>query len=96
MLVEFLLARIEEDEWAAGDIHHAACERNWTHGADCSCRRPARVMAECEAKRRIIEGFTRALVNEGHPSDRLPDVDVFRSLALPHADHPDYDRAWHI
>ena len=51
---------------------------------------PARVLAECEAKRRIVEvaryapdgpggwGFRRILIN----------------LALPYADHPDYRDEW--
>lgn len=48
---------------------------------------PARVLAECEAK--------RLLVAEILPTN--PDYDpryVQKVLALPYADHPDYDEAW--
>jgi len=50
---------------------------------------PARVLAECAAKRAIIElsvnwdGFTR-------------NVDVLRALAAVYADHPDYQEAWAV
>jgi hypothetical protein len=62
---------------------------------------PARVLAECEAKRRIIEWAS----SEGMPN---PDSEysrgwltagyfILRSLAAAyadHPDHPDYDQAW--
>lgn len=46
----------------------------------------ARVLAECEAKRRIVQ--------ECEPFGLLGDPDVLMYLALPYADHPDYDEAW--
>lgn len=56
---------------------------------------PARVLAECEAKRRIVERATATM------GARTPDdVDFYHAaydlmdLALPYADHPDYDEAW--
>lgn len=61
---------------------------------------PARVLAECEAKRRIVERFARLegraakfpnLVNGGEVAVmRLTVTD----LALPYADHPDYRDEW--
>ena len=48
---------------------------------------PARVLAECEAKRRIVGHF----VNEWEPD---PINDVLRFLTLPYADHPDYRGEW--
>ena len=45
---------------------------------------PARVLAECEAKRRLI-----ALGEKDSYWD-----DVLRILALPYADHPDYREEW--
>ena len=41
-----------------------------------------RTRADLEAKRRIVERW-----RELHP-------DVLRLLALPYADHPDYDQEW--
>jgi hypothetical protein len=57
---------------------------------------PARVLAECEAKRRIVEyGHRAALETE----DRfaiygLAIADVLRALAQPYADHPDWREEW--
>jgi hypothetical protein len=52
---------------------------------------PARVLAECEAKRRIVEAY------RGDVSG-TPSVDAFWyamvCAAAPYADHPDYDPAW--
>lgn len=50
---------------------------------------PSRVLAECEAKRRIVEEVLPI-----HP-DYDP-LYVQRLLALPYADHPDYDQSWRL
>jgi hypothetical protein len=64
---------------------------------------PARVLAEVDAKRRILElhadghecpTFDREIGGEpvtGYYGDDCP---TLRRLALPHADHPDYDPEW--
>ena len=53
---------------------------------------PARVLAECAAQRAIIEGdyWER---NDGYVGIEVIE-DVFRFLALPDADHPDYHEEW--
>lgn len=56
---------------------------------------PARVLAECEAKRRIVndlrpEGRRIASVR---PLWRMHD-DILAALALPYADHPDWREEW--
>jgi len=57
----------------------------WAREADHIARwDPARVLAECEAKRRLI-----ALGEKDSYWD-----DVLRLLALPYADHPDYRDEW--
>ncbi|MFB6626495.1 MULTISPECIES: DUF6221 family protein [unclassified Streptomyces] len=52
---------------------------------------PARVLAEVEAKRRILSAY------ENYDND-APELDVpesvLRLLALPYADHPDYRKEW--
>ena len=58
---------------------------------------PGRVLAECEAKRRIVH-ISR------YAADRVPPKgdgyaegrarQTLRLLALPYADHPDYDPEW--
>ena len=53
---------------------------------------PARVLAECAAQRAIIEGdyWER---NDGYVGIEVIE-DVFRRLALPDANHPDYRDEW--
>ena len=95
-LSEFLLARIAEDEGAAllirdGDDWHAPDECtvcDATRAARDKYGDPARVLAECEAKRRIVE----------HEIDStgLSDGYYARLLATPYADHPDYNPEWKV
>jgi len=56
------------------DAHHA---QNWP---------PARVLAECEAKRRLV----RWCGQWGEPAFREP----LAFLAIPYADHSDYREEW--
>jgi len=61
---------------------------------------PQRVLADVAAKRAIVDGFTTL----DNSRDRLHDAGlhlqwnvlrtVARALALPYADHPDYDEEW--
>jgi hypothetical protein len=87
-LAEFLLTRIAEDE--------AVARRGFgmTDG---------RVLAECGAKRRIVELVTEEQpLDQGHweghgsgerwVADHAPEV--LRLLALPYAGHPDYRAEW--
>ena len=94
-LVEFLLARLAEDE----RIPKMLEARGWLdddpggpyeQGADgpyveVSARR---VLAEVEAKRRIVERFVRG------DTDDLWGPEIGALLALPYADHPDYRQEW--
>ena len=91
-LTEFLLARIAEDE-------AAALSRLRGHRELPETERESRVFAECKAKRRIVEWAAPVLTNwpgaaagARHVSD--DGLDVLRILALPYADHPDYDEEW--
>jgi hypothetical protein len=122
-LTEFLLARIAEDEAAARGLNadlareFGTCETQLYSTLDSVgtgySEMPAlsidstRVLAECEAKRRIVEmgrfsdspeSAVDYWLDEGRgltPSPGLGAmIDVLRLLALPYADHPDYDEAW--
>ena len=104
-LVEFLSARLDEDEAAAQEVHLVACEIHPQGMEDtwCTCPIPARVLAEVEAKRRIVEEHsdTKEDVHEcqGYIDDRRSvaiweHCPTLRLLALPYADHPDYDEEW--
>lgn len=86
-------------EWHA---RHCNSARSFT--AACDCDVPERWLAECEAKRRIVELAAAWEWAADHP----PNVEtgrgllgtarqlrsVLASLALPHADHPDYRPEW--
>jgi hypothetical protein len=52
---------------------------------------PARVLAECDAKRRIAEDLNHS---QPHDSDWLTAQTVLRLLVLPYSDHPDYRAEW--
>lgn len=83
------------DEWI-GDIDHDPTAMHILR------HQPARVLAECAAKRAIIELVTGQLSNvedaaiDGGMDLNPPHVsrDILRTLAVVYADHPDYDQAW--
>jgi len=54
---------------------------------------PARVLAECESKRRIVVRLQMSRMLPVQIGDHAAEA-ILRALALPHADHPDYDEAW--
>jgi hypothetical protein len=91
-LPEFLLQRIAEDERHARKL--AESDRRPVLALAITVDHPQRILAECEAKRRIV-----GLVGPAHderdepiPGSGLPDV--LAALALPYADHPDYREEW--
>lgn len=106
-LAEFLLARIAEDEAVDRDRNRlgnppGVRSSAWEAGTK-------RQLAECEAKRRIVElhplvpsdDHDRALGCENCVQSFSwgPEViggpcDTLRALALPYADHPDYRDEW--
>jgi hypothetical protein len=103
-LVEFLLARIEDDERIAD---HVASVSPTTDSGFCVWATQfafdpermivaidyQRVFAECAAKRRIIDAFRVA-----DPSATTAGTleRVLRELASAHADHHDYRGDWRI
>lgn len=107
-LAEFLLARIAEDEAVARrgyGIRDGLATVDFDEYGDVLVIGTERVLAECEAKRRIVElhdsfyGVCQACI--GSPP-RVGDVvkpalwpcTTLRLLALPFADHPDYREEW--
>lgn len=119
-LVEFLRARYDEDEAVAQDAlndvvpFHTAIQRLYQGGwhSERSAHHidrqaPARVLAEVEAKRRIVDHHARIPDLDGDPlgdgcavcTDVGPDAQgwpcqTLRLLALPFDYHPDHDEAW--
>ena len=91
-LAAFLLARIEEDE----DCSRYRIGIGDRHGL-WQCE-PERILAECEAKRRIIEehaSTTRSDPCDAHNAnyETIP-CDNLLYLAAVYADHPDYREEW--
>ena len=107
-LAEFLLARIDEDEATADGLHdrgrldvREGCDQYSYDPRCCDCGVPARVLAECAAKRAIVEEYRAS----AGPSYEDADVDydagresgleaAVRLLASPYAAHPDYRPEW--
>lgn len=113
-LADFLLARIDEDEapalalyGAAGAWHLEKAEPAMAAGMlvteheHISIWNPDRVLAECEAKVRIVEQGLEA-EDAGEQAVQTPTEygrtiayeDVLRALALPYADHPEFRDEW--
>ena len=98
-LTEFLLARIAEDEAEANAT--IAKGRGASYPLHVRARR---VLAECEAKRQIVDEYRTVTLGEEPDLDKMPDeiftgllyglTDAMQWLAVPYADHPDYDEAW--
>jgi hypothetical protein len=121
-LDEFLLARIAEDKRIATDAASAGGGEGWRadqvstpgpahpHVAEHVARHdPARVLAECAAKRRLVmacrdSGFDRAFLGarpRGMADFLLSPRDqhqlaalTLALLAAPYADHSDYRPEW--
>ena len=84
-LSDFLLARYAAEEEAArvseadDPNHEQVFDRDVTGWFD-----PARVLAECVAKRRIVETFVMWQYGDT----------ILSYLATPYSDHPDYREEW--
>lgn len=99
-LVEFLLARITDDETFAEMVSNvrpmsAGESRRVDEGNSVVlplnlALSPARVLAECEAKRLIVADCAEY---EGPETDGLS-VRTLLALAAVYAEHPDYRQEW--
>jgi len=114
-LVEFLLARIAEDEVVAAELGEL-----WLMVADADRRKfgtgvlegmssvfgvadggpagsaPVRLVAELDAKRRIVEYCSEQLPADDRNGSGARGITVLLLLALPYADHPDYRPEWQL
>lgn len=106
-LPEFLLARVSEDEASAQAVQEGVWCVSGEVAAEDAVKRlgnPARVLAECEAKRRIVEQYQEAVVDAeaeldmemGWVKDGVVEAlaTSLRILALPCAEHPDFREEW--
>ena len=107
-LADFLLARIAEDEEVAQAAASAVGRPLIDYHLDLAEARhiarwdPARVLAECEAKRRIVEHHSSsgddwplcAICTEVGPDAQGWPCLTLLLLALPYSDHGDYREEW--
>jgi uncharacterized protein DUF6221 len=105
-LVEFLRARLTEDEQAArmarADFFTVGTLGMFASAGDaCHVIRhdPARVLREVEAKRHVLERHGECGTGAGYCDDGGHDLGSLGcgdllDLALPYADHPDYRDEW--
>lgn len=100
-LIEFLQARLDEDEqWALAcnpNTYADSIEEMDPAAAGHIARHdPARVLAEVEAKRRIIRLCEAGLDPDylATPGVRAGYRLILRDLAAPYHDYPDYDQSW--
>ena len=88
-----------------GPLPHFVVQLGEVHGAGgehIARWDPARGLVECEAKRRIAERYQLAVTRLEHgQGDRAVEGiranesrSALKILALPYADHPDYDETW--
>ena len=89
-LPDFLLARIAEDEARARPAWEARSARRVLGlPLEPAWPTPDRVLAECEAKRRIVGIWVESGFVERGVMDEVIDA-----LALPYAVHPDFREEW--
>jgi len=114
-LVEFLRQRLDEDERTARIVNADPTSDCWFdcagdgHGDHHLRWNPARVLAEVDAKRRILDehapfsqpqkmawGEIIACSTCGSVDDSPTEwpCSTVRLMALPYADHPDYREEW--
>ena len=101
-LTDFLLARIAEDEATARDTQWLAFD----YGVDSVGRSAfsARVLAECEAKRRIVGEWVQEqwVIKQGHLTEWKQGGQAARQSVLctlgtiyaDHADHAEFQEEW--
>lgn len=109
-LVEFLLARLTEDEAAAERLRRPSEGDPWgwqpkgvtTNDAGRVEISPARVLADVEAKRRIVDlhyevtsdsGYCVVCVTNDYTDEPYP-CPTIRALASVYRNHPDWREEW--
>jgi hypothetical protein len=95
-LTDFLLTRIavDEDRHAFRDLAEAMRGQGMSKVAAFLDEQEARVLAECEAKRRIVEIAGPAVDEDGRHLSGSGIPDILQALAAVYADHSDYDESW--
>jgi hypothetical protein len=91
-ITEFLEARIAEDEERAGSGWARLGDTRWeTDNYGRNFLTPSAVLAECAAKRKLVEMHTTCNDVSYGDASTYPEM---RALAAIYADHTDYDPIW--
>jgi hypothetical protein len=100
---EFILARVDDDEFLAERMVRArvGAEHHTGDVTGLGTWDPRRVLASCAARRQLVlthrvGGSTRALTacGCGRPGASCPPCQTLRALALEWSGHPDYQAEW--
>lgn len=92
-ILEFLEARIAEDEARAGSGWSRLGDTRWeTDNYGRNFLTPAAVLAECKVKRAIIGWWTNGEIGYVEVDGDL--TNPLLPLAAVYADHPDYQQEW--
>ncbi|MFE6868325.1 DUF6221 family protein [Kitasatospora sp. NPDC057692] len=93
-----------EDGTEIADIVVCSTRQQQATARHIARHHPARVLAEVDAKRRILARYTSAVADSAEDADGYYDENrfedarqlypVLRLLALPYADHPGYRPEW--
>lgn len=94
-LVEFLLREIADDEALALKSSKTDLSR-WAHYLLWARFSPARVLAECAAKKALVELYQVASTHDDSSLGVATLRVVIRELAQPYADRPGFDPAWKV
>ena len=99
-ITDFILARVAEDERAAhyamtrDPLNDRDTEGWWIgHYQHYTRHDPARVVAQCEAIRRVVLSCSEMQMSGVEMAAYLA-TQTIRTLALAHADHPDFREDW--
>lgn len=94
-IIDFLRARLDERNEVADQIHLALCSyilatEDMPVPEWCDCGQPTFVRADVQAKRRLLD-LWQMHDDNGECCDQNQAKAL---LAVPYADHPDYDPTW--
>ncbi|AYN55819.1 hypothetical protein PP635_gp40 [Arthrobacter phage Auxilium] len=105
-IIEFLDARIAEDETQARAALATVAPDEWENPAELgnfypkdiafwNRQTPRRVLAECAAKRVMLSGWQRMVVEHRRAFKVDPPLSpVIGAFAAVYKDHPDYQQEW--
>ncbi|UVF61005.1 hypothetical protein SEA_SAKAI_42 [Arthrobacter phage Sakai] len=105
-IIDFLEARIAEDEELSRKVLATVAPDEWENPTQCGnfypediafwdSQTPNRVLAECAAKRVVLSGWQRMVIEHRRAFKVDPPLSpVIAAFAAVYKDHPDYQQEW--